>query len=287
MSLDNISIRDLKEIDLSYQRIIDLFKKEIEDYQIKRNEIEAELNRRKQLEKTEICPICIEDIIEEEKHELICKHILHKKCYESFVKSPAFKKCPLCREDIFKDLNICQLCNKEMNINPDDCEVVKSICGCLFHYDCIKYLNDIYCVRCDRRIIRERVEALTYFRFETQHVKWIGPFLKCKFEGCCHNANPSYFGYCDNHREKKSTNKAIILSYVYFLKYIFEECEVKRANIFLKLIEYMNANHRLDDIEEVNFPKVKENIDKLKILDINYKCRNIYFLNKFQYLDIP
>jgi len=78
MSLDNISIRDLKEIDLSYQRIIDLFKKEIEDYQIKRNEIEAELNRRKQLEKTEICPICIEDIIEEEKHELICKHILHK-----------------------------------------------------------------------------------------------------------------------------------------------------------------------------------------------------------------
>lgn len=213
------------------------------------------------------CSICLDDVLKEEEHKLECSHVLHQNCYSSLMRSPANKKCPMCRCDILKNLNICMICNGEMNLDPNECEILRATdCNCLFHFHCLKQRRSIYCLRCDKNINTENVEALTYYRFETSHLKWIGPFNKCKIPGCKHNGNPGKFGYCDLHNESKSTNKAIILAYAYFIKFIYEDEPGNRASIFINLIEYMNSYHRLDDIEEVDFDNVRRKINKCNIL---------------------
>ena len=179
------------------------------------------------------CSICFDEVLSDNSKELLCNHHMHKSCYESFLKSPAQKRCPMCRKDIFKDMNLCQICNKEMNINPENCEVIQSnSCGCLFHYHCLKKKKIFFCSRCINRVNIEHSDLLSYLYFATQHNVIIGDLPNCKKDECKNIGFPSNFGYCNSHSDRKSSNKAIILSFMYFSRFIDEECQEKRNDIF-------------------------------------------------------
>ena len=213
------------------------------------------------------CSICFDDVIGDNSKELVCNHFMHKTCYDSFLKSPAQKRCPMCRKDIFKDMNICQICRLEMDIRPDVCEVVESsTCGCLFHYRCLKNVKIFFCRRCTNSVNIEYSDLLSYLYFATQHIKIIGNIPICKKEGCLNIGNPSRFGFCDEHNDNKSSNKAIILSFMYFVRYVNDEDEERKYEIFLELVKYMNKNHKFDDPEQVDFFKVNEILNKNNIL---------------------
>lgn len=212
------------------------------------------------------CCICFDDVLDDGK-QLICNHFMHNTCYVSFLKSPAQKKCPMCRKDIFKDMNICQICKLEMNIDPAKCEVIQSnTCGCLFHYHCLKERKTFYCFRCYNVVNIEFSDFLSYLYFSNFHINVIGAILNCKNEGCRNTGNPSRFGYCQEHSIVTSSNKAIILSFMYFSRFVNEIDDTKKYNILLEIIKYMNINHKYNDPEEVNFIEINKIINKDNIL---------------------
>jgi len=215
----------------------------------------------------DVCSICLDEIKEEECKKLECSHNLHLNCYQKLLFTPGQKKCPLCRCDIFKNKNICEICNFPMNIDPASCDVlVSEECGCIYHYGCLKK-NKIYkCKNCNKYINTENVHALSYTYFERAHLKWIGPILKCKISSCNQQCNPQRFGYCINHTDALATNKAVVLSFVYVTKFVYEEDPEIRAKIFIKLLEYMHSNHRYDDVEDVDFYQIRNNVNKFNVL---------------------
>lgn len=211
---------------------------------------------------SETCSICLEEIPQNEIYILKCSHKLHNNCYNSLMKSNGTKKCPLCRTDIV-NTSCCSLCNQEMNFKYEACEVfLAKDCGCYFHYNCLKRekKRDIFCVKCEKDINIENIEALSYLYFNEQYVKWIGSYPRCKENDCTWIGNPQRFGYCSKHGITTATNRATMLAFVFFTRFINEDNLEKRQNIFVKIVEYMNLHHRYNDIEELDFEKIREKL---------------------------
>lgn len=205
------------------------------------------------------CSICFDFIDKKEMYKLNCNHCLHNSCYNNFLKSPALKKCPMCRTDIFKDMNLCQICKKEMNIDPTACEVIQSnTCGCLFHYKCLKSQKTFFCERCYNIADIENSDALSYLYFATGHMEWIGKIPICLHPNCTNIGYPNHFGYCDTHSKNVSSNKAIILSFIYFIRYVDTSDQDERNKIFIDLVDYMDKNHKYNSPEEVDFPTLRK-----------------------------
>jgi len=215
------------------------------------------------------CCICLQDL-NNDIEVLTCNHKLHKNCYKSLMKSTAQKKCPMCRVDIKYATNVCGICNQEMNLNPQSCEcIISGDCGCIFHYNCMKEITEkTYCTRCDIEIYRKNFNAMSYLYFPEGHRMWIGDRLKCLHSGCNNYGIPNNYGYCHFHSIASSTNRAIVSSFAYMIKYVSSQNSTERNLIFLKSIKYMNENYKLADIEEINFESVHTAIQSLQITEI-------------------
>lgn len=219
------------------------------------------------------CSICFDNISTNDIHTLKCSHTMHKNCYKNFMLSSCSKKCPMCRTDIHERLNICQLCNKELDLDPSQCTTIRSKdCGCLYHYQCLKdyqfqnKINYLPCKRCEREVNVTNVEPLSYLYLQNGYNNWIGNLPRCKIGGCSNTGNAKRLGYCIQHGTQETTNKAIIMAFGYFIKYVVEMDMNYRQNIFQKLVDYMNINHRYDDVDTSDFENIKNKIEHQKIL---------------------
>lgn len=214
-----------------------------------------------------ICCICLDTIKEIDKHILNCKHFLHKNCYISMLKSCHSKKCPICRQKILTEKQECGICQKTLNMDESSCETFRSLnCFCCFHYSCIKKHKFVECLNCNIQIDCENIEALSYLYLQNGYEKWIGNIPKCKKEDCGNRANPKRFGYCCLHKDKMCTNRAIILAFVYFTRYINEPIEKNRQNIFEKLVEFCDKHYNCIDYTEVNFEKFKADFENYLLI---------------------
>ena len=215
---------------------------------------------------TEICSICLENI-EEDKCQLDCNHSLHTNCYNSLIKSSNSRKCPLCRADFKIKTMICTLCNCEMDCDQYKCDVlISEECGCMFHYDCLRKSRTVECVKCDKTLSTEKFTAISFLHFENAYLKWVGKIQLCRDQTCFKMCNPARFGYCYQHKKQLSSNKAIVLTFNYFIRYVYETDVKRRNEIFYEILSYMNLHHVMDDIKDVNFEEVRRNVNENNIL---------------------
>jgi len=218
------------------------------------------------------CPICFDDISDEDEYVLSCNHILHKKCSLLLMHSKIEKKCPKCRHCILNpDISFlpdftmeCSICCREMKFDPALCDlVVSNDCGCYFHYDCIKEMEKIGCRRCGCDVDRKNIDAMSYLYFDTGYEKWVGKIQCCRKSDCWKIGNPKRFGYCINHQQKIARNCSVILSFIFMIRYCRNQDQNIRRETFNYLLYffdkfYPNANSRDINIEEAYF-KIKNN----------------------------
>lgn len=219
-------------------------------------------NSYNQFEQNDCC-ICLETISKIDEKILNCLHVIHNQCYESFMKSPAKKSCPLCRKNILDRNQICNICNNEIVFDESFCNVFQSMdCGCFFHYDCIKSKGTLNCVTCNKDINSENIKALSYLYFENGYRKWIGPILRCHHEECQNTGNPKRFGYCSIHNQYQTTNIAVKLSFIYFTRFVNGPIE-RGQYIFEEIVKYMDANFKYGREEEIDFAYVKSILNSI------------------------
>jgi len=232
------------------------------------------------------CVICLEDIREKKIKNLCCNHKLHKKCFKLFINSPSCnKQCPTCRADISGDIPIpqpqesirriasfmellrepmptiqhkCSNCNKNVNVSEESCQAIKSPCGCYFHFDCIKNIDIIQCNKCNITIERKMMNSISYLYFETGYLTWIGPILICKQRGCHSRCNPKRFGYCAEHNKSLASNKAVILTLQYFVKFV--KLQNNKQEYFNKVLNFMYVNYEHVDEWLMDFNEIHRRI---------------------------
>jgi len=123
-----------------------------------------------------------------------------------------------------------------------------------------------YCERCYNLVSIEFADFLSYLYFATMHQKIIGSTNKCKIKGCNFFGTPNRFGYCGEHQTSLSSNKAVILSFMYYSRFVNNVNEETGNNIFIEIVKYMNEHHKFAEPEEVDFFQVKSILNKDNIL---------------------
>ena len=159
---------------------------------------------------------------------------------------------------------IFQICSTDVDLRPYKCEAfLATDCGCIFHYNCIKKVEPSYqCTKCEKLINLENIEALSYLYLNEGYLSWIGPYSKCREYNCPNEGNPKRFNYCLNHNETLTTNRAVILTFHYFTRFVRDTDQSKKNYIFLKVLEYMYIYHRWEEVESVNFQEIRKRINK-------------------------
>jgi hypothetical protein len=70
------------------------------------------------------CPICLEEFTKEDNQVVTsCKHTFHKQCLEKCMKV-SLPQCPLCRQDIVKDLEKWNFKLKQVELKVEEQEIV-------------------------------------------------------------------------------------------------------------------------------------------------------------------
>jgi hypothetical protein len=217
----------------------------------------------------ETCSICMCEISDEPK-VLPCSHIIHENCYNALIKSKISKKCPLCRENIIPDIDKCRICKEVVSMKEEDCDTIRSLdCGCYFHFDCLmnerRKKGGFYCDHCDVVSSGDNIEPLSFSYFKNGYLKWVGEKVDCKNYRCFNKGNPQRRGYCNAHgRNYEASNCAVILAFSYILRFVNNPVN-ERANIFLEILSYMDTNHRLHRLHQVDLARIRDilNIDNV------------------------
>ena len=215
------------------------------------------------------CPICLNNVRERNYVVLPCKHKLHKNCLEKLKKSKTecSKKCPLCRADMDgkkeenpKDFFVetsCGLCNERMRVTESSCQYMKHH-GCFFHYNCVKKArmqgNSANC-NCGNMFTLDQPDMISYLWFINGYEEIVGNIKECKEQNCSIIGNPKRWGYCSVHNSSICTNMAFAKALQVMARYVDEESEPLRENIFYKVLaRLMSMNISIyDDVENLRY----------------------------------